>query len=149
MTMPAMAPPLRPLATVFRVKGSTAPPVEVAAGAEEEVDEGNRLPIAVVMGSLTFWQRDSVLENKQQESVALGEEAAQYEQRLPRFDEKPQLLGSFCTPRMQLFVRELAGRAQLVKSARIWVRALSLLVTLQMAGVEAIDCSLLANSAWC
>ena len=37
--------------------------------------------------------------------------------------ENPQLLGSFCAASMQDPESESAGRAQLVKSARIWLTA--------------------------
>lgn len=45
------------------------------------------------MGSLTSLHRVVVLENTQQESVAFGELAPQYEQRAPRFELKPQSSG--------------------------------------------------------
>ena len=41
------------------------------------VEDGKMLPIDVVNGKCTFWQRDSVPEYKQQESVEFGELAAQ------------------------------------------------------------------------
>ena len=113
--MPAIAPPERP----------DPPPLEPPAAAV--LDEGGREVtvlvkrggMEVVLGRCTFEQRDSACEFTQQESVALGELAAQKVHKPPRFDEKPQLSGSFCTPSMHDPLRESAGRAQLVKSARI------------------------------
>jgi len=72
-----------------------------------------------MMGSTTSLHREVVFEKTQQESVAFGELAEQYPHRPLRFVEKPQSTGSFCSPPTQLPDRESAGRAQLVKSARI------------------------------
>lgn len=84
------------------------------------VDEGKMLPRELVaIGSLTFEHLDSVLEFMQHESVELGELAAQYEHRLGRLLLKPQLLGSFWTPEIQLGPSESFGSEQVVKSARI------------------------------
>lgn len=87
MTMPAMLPPDNPCAW-----GA------LAVALEDGVAVGNRVPIEVVNGSFTPWQRVSVPENRQQESVEFGELAAQYEQRLGRLLLKPQLSGSFNEP---------------------------------------------------
>ena len=76
-----------------------------------------------MIGNVTSLQRVVVSEKTQHESVAFRELVEQYAQRLPRFDVKPQLFGWFSTASMQDPVSALAGRAQLVKSARIWVRA--------------------------
>jgi hypothetical protein len=102
--------------------------------------------MAVVMGSLTPTQRVSAPEYKQHESVAFGELLEQYEHKLGRFESNPQLLGSFCTPGIQLVLRESGGRAQLVKSARIRFRAFGEFVP-QRSGVAAIDSSLVAKAA--
>lgn len=139
-TIPAMAPPDRP--PFFPATG-TALDVELDPGVVPFV---NMLPIGVVIGNLTPVHRVSVLEYRQHESVALGEVAEQYEQRLGRLPAKPQLSGSFCTPRIHPPERESAGSAQLVKSARICVMALRL-VEPHRSGVEAICSSLVAYSA--
>ena len=78
--------------------------------------------------------------------MELGELAAQYEHKLGKLSLKPQLLGSFITPLMHDPDSESAGRAQTVKSARIWAIAL-LPVAPQRSVVEAICSSLVANSA--
>jgi hypothetical protein len=111
--MPAIAPPDKPL--LFPAAG-TALAVEFEP---DVVPFVNMLPMGDEIGSLTPAHRVSVFEYRQHESVELGELAEQYEQRLGRLFAKPQLSGSFCTPRMQVPERESAGRAQLVKSARI------------------------------
>ena len=100
----------------------------------------------MVMGSLTPTQRVSAPEYKQHESVEFGELLEQYEHKLGRFESKPQLLGSFCTPGMQLALSESGGSAQLVKSARIRLRALGEFEP-QRSGVAAIDSSLVAKAA--
>lgn len=68
-------------------------------------------------GNITPLQRDVVSEKTQQESVAFGELAAQYEQSPAVLSVKPQLSGSFSTPSMQVEPIASAGRAQFVKSA--------------------------------
>lgn len=136
MTMPAIAPPDKP-----------CPLLLLCEAVELPVADGKRLPMLVVNGSLTFWQRVSVLEKRQHESVAFGELAAQYEHRAGRLLLKPQLFTSFWNPCIQLDVNESAGKAQLVKSARISVSALGALDP-QRSGVEAIDSSLVAKAAW-
>jgi hypothetical protein len=87
------------------------------------------------------------LEFTQQESVALGELAAQNEQRPCKFDWNPQSFGSFCAPAMQDPLRELAGRAQFVKSALIWLKA-SRPESPHNSGLAVISCSLMAKSAY-
>ena len=106
-TIPAICPPLRPC-ELFDEFG-------VALG----VPEGKSGGIDVVIGSSTLEQRCSESENRQQESVALGELAAQYVHRPPKLFENPQLSGSFWTPSMQDCDNEFWGSAQFVKSARI------------------------------
>ena len=137
-TIPAIAPPLNP------------PPLPATAAAEAlelAVDDGVRAPIDVVMGSSTLSHRVSVLEVIQHESVEFGELLAQYEHRLGRLSAKPQLLGSFDTPWMQVpLFKASAGSAHVVKSARIWAIALSPVVP-HTSSVEAICSSLVANSA--
>lgn len=70
MTIPAIAPPLSP-----PLPRPAAP--AVALGVLELVEDGKMLPRDVVTGSLTFEHLVSVLELTQQESVELGELAAQ------------------------------------------------------------------------
>lgn len=77
MTMPAMAPPLRPADMPLFERAPAVPVGDAVEEAREDVDEGKRAPIAVVIGNRTLAHRVSVLENKQQESVELGDEAAQ------------------------------------------------------------------------
>lgn len=93
-----------------------------------------------ITGSVTPLQRVVVSEKTQQESVAFGELAEQYEQRPARFVVKPQSSGWFATASMQLPVMELAGRAQFVKSARICVSAFA--PALPQMSLAAIFCSL-------
>ena len=100
----------------------------------------------VVVGRWTFTHRCSTLEFTQQESVALGELAAQNEQRPSKFAWNPQSFGSFCAPVMQDPLRELAGRAQFVKSALIWLKAFSPELP-HNSGLAVISCSLIANWA--
>lgn len=120
-TMPAISPPVRP-----RLRLVVAAVLEVAEEEGEEVEEVNNGSIVDVAttGSTTPSHLVSVSEKTQHESVELGELAAQYEHRLPKLDEYPQLSGSFITPSIQLPLNESAGSAQLVKSARIWLMAL-------------------------
>lgn len=65
-----MAPPLSPCLELLALEDA------VADGEGDEVLE-KILPIVEVIGSLTLAQRVVVFENKQQESVAFGELAAQ------------------------------------------------------------------------
>lgn len=73
-----------------------------------------------VIGSSTPTQRVVTFEPKQHESVAFGELAAQKPHNPWRLDEKPQSFGSFSAPVTHLALRESLGKAQVVKSARIW-----------------------------
>lgn len=98
-----------------------------------------------MIGRATFWHREVVSEKTQQESVLLGELAAQYEHSEPMLLVYPQLSGWFSTASMQLPVNELAGSAQFVKSARIWVRAPSPAVP--QTSLAVISCSLSAYDA--
>lgn len=77
ITIPAMAPPLNPADMPLFDKAPAAPVGDAVEDTVEDVDEGKRAPIAVVIGNRTLAHRVSVLENKQQESVELGDEAAQ------------------------------------------------------------------------
>ena len=95
-----------------------------------------------MIGNATPIHRVVDLEKTQHESVAFGEEAAQYEHSPPRLLEKPQLSGSFCTACMQEPVTESAGSAQFVKSARICVSAYEEVVLQTL--LAAICCSLCA-----
>ena len=88
----------------------------------DEVDEGKSGGMEDVDGRVTPVHRRVTLDAAQQESVAFGELDAQYPQRPWRFEENPQLLGSFSAPVTHCWLRELLGKAQLVKSARIWLR---------------------------
>ena len=96
--------------------------MELADGVDvaETVGEGKRLGIVENVGKVTSTQRSVTFEATQQESVALGELAAQNPHRPWRLFEYPQLLGSFSSPSIQAPLNESAGRAQFVKSARIW-----------------------------
>jgi hypothetical protein len=78
--------------------------------------------------------------------VEFGELAAQYEHRLGRLLLKPQLLGSFDEPWMQVLAKESAGKEHVVKSARISFNASGESVP-QRSGVEAIVSSLIAKAA--
>jgi hypothetical protein len=60
---------------------------------------------------------------------------------------KPQLVGSFWTPKMQLPLSESFGNAQVVKSALIWLIALLEGVP-QRDDDAAMVSSLVANSAY-
>jgi hypothetical protein len=96
-------------------------------------------------GSTTFSHLCSVSEKTQHESVAFGELDEQYMHKDPRFELKPQSLGWFSTAEIHCPLNEFAGRAQLVKSARIWVRASE--SELPHTLLAAISCSLWAYSA--
>ncbi|KAL8691154.1 MAG: hypothetical protein Q9218_003551 [Villophora microphyllina] len=98
----------------------------VGVGVLPLVDEGKRGGNEEVMGSVTPAQRAVTFEPTQQESVAFGELAAQYPHSPWRFVEKPQLLGSFSSPLTHRVLSESLGKAQLVKSARIWSKKFGL-----------------------
>lgn len=66
MTMPAIAPPLRPLPP----PEDPAAAVPVGEDAERVAEEEKTSAMDEKTGSVTSWQRPSVLEVKQQESVA-------------------------------------------------------------------------------
>lgn len=72
-TIPAIAPPDRPLLPCTAVGELVEEEDELV----EVVPLGKRVPTGFVIGSLTPVHRVSVLEYRQQESVELGEEAAQ------------------------------------------------------------------------
>lgn len=138
--MPASAPPLSPF-----LLPAVAPPVGVDVLVL--VDEVKMLPRELVaVGSLTFEHLVSVPEFTQHESVEFGELAAQYEHRLGRLLLKPQLLGSFWTPGMQFGPSESFGRAQVVKSARIWL--IALLEGVPQRDEAAMVSSLVAKAAY-
>jgi hypothetical protein len=61
-------------------------------------------------------------------------------------EEKPQLSGSLVTPAMHEPDNELAGSAQFVKSARIWLIAFEF--ALPHMSLAVMDCSLSAYSAY-
>lgn len=86
------------------------------------VDDGNSGGMEEVDGKRTPVHRLVTFDAAQQESVAFGELEAQYPHRPCRFVENPQLLGSFSSPVMHCWLSELLGRAQFVKSARIWLK---------------------------
>jgi len=96
-------------------------------------------------GSATFSHRCSVSENTQHESVEFGELDEQYMHKDPIFELKPQSSGWFSTAGIHCPLKEFAGRAQLVKSARIWVREFESEVPHTL--LAAISCSLWAYSA--
>lgn len=121
ITIPAMAPPLKRLG-LPPLLDAPAPFVADADGDCDEVEEV--VADAAAMGRVTPWQRCSVLEKTQQESVEFADPAAQYEHRPPRLEAKPQFSRSFTSPGMHEPASDLAGRAQLVRSARIWLSAL-------------------------
>lgn len=119
--MPATWPPVRPLLRLDAAVGLIVDE-EVGEGVDD-VNNGCMLDVAIT-GSTTPLHLVSVSEKTQQESVELGELAAQYEHKLPVLDMKPQLLGSLATPSIHEPLNESAGSAQFVKSARIWLMAL-------------------------
>jgi len=87
MTMPAMAPPERPLSVL--VAAAAAPVeegVEVAPEADDEVGKSGGRDVTED-GIAKPVQRLPTCDAEQQESVALGELAAQYVQRPFRFVE--------------------------------------------------------------
>lgn len=139
--MPAMAPPESPEPPLL------APAADGEDVAVEDVEDvlGKKGGIDVVIGNLTFSHLDSACAFTQQESVELGELAAQREHRPGRFVPKPQSSGSFSTPCMHVPDNELLGFEQTVKSARICLMALSPGVP-QRSGLDMICCSLAATS---
>jgi len=141
-TIPAIWPPLRP----WLSDATGMVPLPVAVGLPEEVEEGNSGGIEVVVGKWTFVHRDSARALAQHESVPFGELFAQYEQSPAKFERYPQSFGSFKTPVIQVPLSESAGKAQLVKSARIWLIALGP-ERPHSSGLAAMVCSLMANSA--
>ena len=122
MTMPAIAPPLSPLPPPLPPEFEPAAPpvseVEEELGDEDVVVK--RFGMEEKTGRLTSWQRPVAFEVRQQESVPFCVLARQKLQRPGRLAPKPQLSGSFASPGMQLPLSELAGNAQLVKSALNW-----------------------------
>lgn len=142
--MPAIAPPLRPL-LLFVVAAVLVVAVLEGEDVDEEVNKGCIEEVATT-GKTTFAHRVSLSEKTQHESVEFGELEAQYEHKLPVLSEKPQLLGWFVTPSIQVPVNESAGSAQLVKSALIWLRALFPAVPHTLLAV--MSSSLCAYSAW-
>jgi hypothetical protein len=143
ITMPAICPPVRPrCATAAADVGSLvallpSPVVRVVTICDNDDD--------AITGSATFSHRCSVSENTQHESVEFGELDEQYEHRDPRFELNPQSSGWFATPDIHCPLNEFAGRAQLVKSARICVRASEFEFPHTLLAV--ISCSLCAYSA--
>lgn len=112
-TIPAMAPPLRPWDLE-----AAAPALALLVGEEVGLAvEESRPDIVEKTGRVTSWHRPWALEVKQQESVPFSVLDRQKLQRLIKLSPNPQLLGSFVSPEMQLPLIELAGKAQLVKSA--------------------------------
>lgn len=107
ITIPAIAPPDSPF--------------EAGAGVADGVlvPEGNRGGIDEIVGNTIPAHRPVTFEATQQESVALGELAPQKLHRPRRLLEYPQSTDSFSSPLMHEPLRESAGSAQLVKSARI------------------------------
>lgn len=138
MTIPAICPPVNP-----RLEAA-------AAGVDSPVGVVPSLVVRVVTicdkadeaitGSATFSHRSSVSEKTQHESVAFGELDEQYMHKEPRFELKPQSSGSFSTAEMHSPLNEFAGSAQLVKSARICVRASE--SALPQTSLAVISCSL-------
>lgn len=144
MTIPAICPPVRP---------RCAPAAPAPAPVGDPVPDIVWVAVIVIgfnadvamIGSSTLLQRDVVSENTQHESVEFGELDAQYEQSPPRFDVKPQLSGWFSTASIQDPMSEVAGSAQLVKSARICETAPVPAVPQMLLAV--ISCSLSAYDA--
>lgn len=114
--MPAIAPRDKPL----RPDPSRAAAAGEPVGELPSVEEGKSGGIEDVMGNSTSTQRLVALEPTQHESVAFGELAAQKLHKPCRLVEKPQSLGSFSAPVTHLALSESLGKAQVVKSARIW-----------------------------
>ena len=117
ITTPAICPP-----ESSRRWLALAAETPVAVELRAPVEDGNRGGIGDVDGRVTPVHRWVTLDAAQHESVALGELDEQYPQSPRRFAENPQLYGSFPSPVMHCWVRELLGRAQFVKSARIWFK---------------------------
>lgn len=82
-TIAAIAPPESPEPDLLV---PAAAPADVPVGAAEDVLEGNKGAIDVVVGRCTSAQRDSTLALTQHESVELGELEPQNEQRPCRLD---------------------------------------------------------------
>lgn len=122
-TIPAISPPVNPaLCDLLVVSVGLDVGEVVGVDVEDEENRGAMDDVAMT-GKTTPEHLVSVFEKTQQESVAFGELDAQYPQSPLILSAKPQLVGSFVTPSMQVPVSELAGRAQFVKSARICVNA--------------------------
>lgn len=107
ITIPAIAPPDKPLFEVLAAAAAAA--VVVTIGCK----------VTVAAGIETPSQREVALALTQQVSVELGELEAQYVQRPIVLDEKPQFFDSLSDPLIQLPLRESDGDEQTVKSARI------------------------------
>lgn len=80
--------------------------------------EESRFEMVEKTGRLTSSQRPVELEVKQHESVPFTVLPRQKLQRPIKLSPNPQSSGSLDSPVMQLPLIELAGKAQLVKSAR-------------------------------
>lgn len=113
ITIPAIAPPLSPwwwpeelLCAAVDV-GDAPVWVDVKMSAMEEKT-----------GRVTSWQRPVELDVKQHESVEFSPLLRQKSHNPAKLLAKPQSFGSLADPSMQVVVKELAGKAQLVKSAR-------------------------------
>lgn len=147
-TIPAICPPVNPR---LDDDAASAP----AVGDESLVGLTSPLVVSVVTigdndddaitGNDTSSHRSSVFENTQHESVAFGEVDEQYKHSDPRFELKPQSSGSFSTAGIHAPLKESAGSAQFVKSARICVRASE--SAFPQMSLAVISCSLNAYSA--
>ncbi len=127
---------------------AAAAAVLVPVGDEVALAVVNRGGIEVTLAGIVYPVHMPVtFDMAQHESVELGELEAQYPQRPCTFVEKPQFLGSFAAAVMHEPVRESAGSAQLVKSARICAMKL-LLVVPQSCEFTVISSSLSANCAY-
>ena len=84
------------------------------------VVEEKRFEIVENTGRVTSWHRPVALEVRQHESVPLTVLSRQKLHKPVRLSPNPQSSGSFDSPDIQLPLIELAGKAQLVKSARSW-----------------------------
>lgn len=140
ITIPAMAPPESPCDSL----DEPLPAVAFAA-AVVVITIGGSVEVAV--GRVTLAQRVSAFELTQQESVALTVLSPQYPQRPTRLVLKPQFSGSLSEPEMQVPVRESAGKAQLVKSARICDMYCDEFAFLQKAVLMTMYSSLVASRA--
>jgi hypothetical protein len=117
MTMPAMAP--LESSSLFEVAAVVPALVADEVGWPLEVEVGSRVGLRVNWGRTTSWQRPVASEPMQQELVEFSELARQKSQSPCKLGPNPQLSGSFSAPVTQPSLNESAGRAQLVKSARI------------------------------